>query len=52
MRVTHDLRTRFEIAQHGRGARLNRSGNRNLTAGEIVTTPSITIPFFNSKRGN
>ena len=44
MRVTHDLGTQFEIAQHGRGAPLNRSVKRNQAAGEIVTTPSITIP--------
>ena len=43
MCVTHDLETRFEIAQHGRGARLNRSVNMNRAAGEIVTTPSMTI---------
>ena len=45
MGVTHDLTTRIEIAQHGRDARLNRSVNRNWAAGEIVTTPSITIPL-------
>ena len=44
MRVKRDLGTRFEIAQYGRGARLNRSVNRNQAAGEIVTTPSITGP--------
>ena len=44
MRVTHDLRTRFEKAQHSRGARLNRSVSKNQAAGEIVTSPSITIP--------
>ena len=43
MRVTHDLGTRFEIAQHGTGARLNRSVNWNQAAVEIVTSPSITI---------
>ena len=47
MRVTYDLGTRFEIAQHGKGARLNRSVNRNRAAGEIVTSPSIAIPCSN-----
>ena len=41
MHVKHDMGTRFEIIQHGRGAQLNRSVNRNQAAGEIVTTPSI-----------
>ena len=45
MRVTHDLVTWFEIAQHGMGARLNRSVNRNRAAAEIVTYPSITISW-------
>ena len=43
MRVTHDVGTWFELAQRGMGARLNRSVNRNQAAGEIVTSPSITI---------
>ena len=43
MRVTHDVGTWFELAQRGMGARLNRSVNRNQAAGEIITTPSITI---------
>ena len=45
MLVKHNLGTRFEIAQHGRGARLNRSVNRNRAAAEIVTYPSITISW-------
>ena len=40
MRVTHDLATRIEIAQHARVARLNRLVNSNRAAGEIVTPPS------------
>ena len=34
-----------EIAQHGRVARLNRLVNSNRAAGEIVTPPSITLPW-------
>ena len=45
MHVTHDLATRIEIAQHGRVARLNRLVNSNRAAGEIVTPPSITLPW-------
>ena len=41
MRVKPDLGTQIEIAQHGRGARLNR----NRAAGEIVTSPSTTMPW-------
>ena len=40
MRVTRDLGTRIEIAQHGMVARLNRSVNRNRAGGEIVKPPS------------
>ena len=45
MHVTHDLAIRIEIAQHGRVARLNRLMNSNRAAGEIVTPPSITLPW-------
>ena len=41
--MTRELGTRFKMVQHGRGNRLNRSVNKNLAAGEIVTSPSITI---------
>ena len=46
MHVTNDLATRIEIAQHGRVAQLNRLVNSNRAAGEIVTPPSITLPWI------
>ena len=50
MRMTHDLGTWIEIAQHGRPARLNRLVNRNLAAVEIVTPPSYSKLIERTRR--